>query len=66
MASGRGKYGTCLYGFFLDILQLVEYINAYMRYLYLLFLLLLLPATLYPLSASFAIAQESLTLKQII
>lgn len=37
-----------------------------MRYLYLLFLLILLPATLYPLPVSFAIAQDSLSLKQII
>lgn len=52
--------------FFLDILRLVEYINAYMRNLSFLFLIFLLPATLYLIPASLAVAQDSLILKQII
>ncbi len=50
----------------LDILRLVEYINAYMRNLYLIFLLILLPATCYLPPVSLAVAQDTLTLKQII
>lgn len=51
---------------FLDILRVVEYINAYMRYLSFIFLLILLPATLCPLPVSFAVAQDTLTLKRVI
>ena len=52
--------------FLLDILQSVEYIYAYMRYVSFLFLLILLPAACCLLPPSLAVAQDTLTLKRAI
>ncbi len=49
----------------LDILRPVEYIYEYMRKVSFLLLLILLPATRYLLPASLAVAQDTLTLKQV-